>query len=268
MNATESARPSHIRQNPPACMNFNKAKESSKSKVLKVALHINENRLVSSFVRAKNIIVAAVSKALKAIIDLINTVVQFFVKIVKSLLPDHINSANDNDVIGVSKSLVLTDLSKEFLDETFDKIEKHGLNAPEISKEIKSLAEDPGFWRIWANQLAIPYAAQQNPKDQVLQLLTFFKIDPITRRATILKNIESVEKALPIYPLTAYLISPQLGTTLFDLYCKKPCGTYFAYPNIDSNFASSEAYVIANGITSDDRYMVLTLNNRSNVLKN
>ncbi|MBA2728686.1 MAG: hypothetical protein H0U49_11000 [Parachlamydiaceae bacterium] len=270
MNATSSVAPSKFEQGQSASVGVNTpapASSPSDKKIQGVATHLKQSDLMTSLVKIKNTIIAGVSHALKIIIQLIRNVVKFIVDVVKGSMGGQTMADQKSNVIA-PKTLILSELSQEFLNETFIKLEKQGLHSPEISHEIKILAEDPAFWRIWANQLAVPYDAQENPKDKILKLLSFFKIEPTTRRPTILQNIENINEALPLYPSAAYLISPILGTTQFNFYCRQPCGTIISYLNVDQNNGISESVQFADAIVSDDSYTALTLSNMPKPVKN
>ncbi len=262
MNVSKTPTLNAAQDNRLPSLNSSRIEANSGNAISKMASTVMQSQPIQTAANIKNFVVNLVTDLLSIVVQLIKKVVHFLRNTIHSFTNGQgklVSVGFHSASVDKTKGLVLEELSDKFLNETFDKIEKVGLNSPEISKEIFQLAEDPKFWRRWAIQLKLPHNSSDNPKENVIKLLCFFKINPKTRQATILKNLDNVKDALLIYPNHAYLIRSIPGSTGFNFYCRQPNGSYTAYENVDSENLFSESTIVTNDIVTDKSYTILSM---------
>lgn len=229
-----------------------------KNKMQNFVSLIQSRSLYTSFALAAQSIKSCISDALCSMISAVRQAVSYLIGRIKGSPRDY--TADDKKCGLAMAPLVLAELSHARLNDIFDNLEMHNFGESDhVSQEIKVLARDPALWQIWAMQLAIPFEKNENPKAKIISLLSYFKIDPKTRKATILKNINSVKNALKIYPAPAYLVSPIQGTNRFNFFYRQVSGECGTLLDLDRDSPFSETFQKANEIVNDSNVTALSL---------
>jgi hypothetical protein len=158
-----------------------------------------------------------------------------------------------------SAIVTFTTLTPAVLKNIFSKLDisaqiEFSLTSPAYHK----IAEE--YWTELAKQLNIPLVAGKCTGAKIANLLSYFEINPATKKATILKNDKNIEKAIGAYPTLAYLIVPIPSTPLFNFYYKEEPTGKIVHMEIDKDIKNSKAYATCKKIVEDGVvYTKLTL---------